>query len=503
MFRQNGPQRRWAPHRNGLIAFVSVVIVLMLVQTVWGIPPRPKDGPPFQVPKAWKHLLRISQQYPQKGTIEGYVCYDRDTDGTCTSADAPAANVNVAVWSNFGTGTLYLTQTDASGYYNVRVPYSANAYQIEIDIPPGYTVNGSYPRYAYVNQVTPLARVDFPLIPTSQTPTPTPTHTPTASPTSTPTPSQTPTVTPTATPTETPTVTSTPTPTGTPTVTPTPTPTPAWTPTPTPTPVPNYRFWGQVEEHTGEAALGAGRQAGHPMGNVRVQLLARKEGGTWRLVKEGKTHGNGQYFLFYWNNKGYRTFRIMVIPPAGYVPVRASAPPPGRVIDAQTIEYVSPRSGYYLNNDFILGVPTPTPTATPTWTPTFTPTPTATPTWTPTPTPTPSTGIVEGYVWADENADGERQEGEPGIPDVTLRLGRQTGLLSLADWETTTDATGFYRFTDIPPGTYVLSVILPGAVYPTTATVVQVKAEANTVTHVDFGLYRLTQHLYMPMLAAR
>ena len=243
------------------------------------------------------------------------------------------------------------------------------------------------------------------------------------------------------------------------------------------------------------------------MGEVQVQLLARKEGGTWHFVKEVKTHGNGQYFLFYWNNKGYSMFRIKVVPPTGYVPVSASAPPPGRVIDAQTIEYVSPKSGYYRNNDFVLGVPTPTPTATPTWTPTFTPTntptptPTPTPTWTPTPTPTPSTGIVEGYVWADENADGKRQEGEEGIPDVTLRLSQQTGLQSLADWETTTDATGFYRFTNIPPGAYVLSVTLPGSVYPTTKTVVEVRTGANTAVEVDFGLYALIKHLYMPMLA--
>ena len=566
MFRHSDPKRRDSPYRNGLILFVSVVIVLMLVQTVWGIPPRSGEGPPFQVPKAWKHLLRISQQYQQMGTISGWVCYDLDADGFCALGDTFLANINVSVWSNFGAGTLYPAQTNADGFWYVRVPYSPEPYQIEIDIPPGYTVNGDYPRYTYVNEENPDAHEDFPLIPTSQTPTATPTNTPTdtptptptdtptntptatptntptntptatptntptntPTPTSTPTPSQTPTVTPTATPTTTPTMTPTPaptatptvtptatpthtptntptstptpTPTETPTVTPTATPTPPWTATPTPTPVPNYRFWGHVEEYAGSSAFGAGELTGHPMGEVQVQLLAKKEGGMWHLVREVKTHGDGQYFLFYWNNKGYSMFHIVVVPPAGYVPVSASAPPPGRVIDAQTIEYASPKSGYYLNNDFVLGVPTPTPTATPTWTPTFTPTSTATPTATLTPSPTPSTGIVQGYVWADENMDGERQAGEGGIPGATLRLSRQRGLQSLADWETTTDATGFYRFTDVPPGTYVLALIPPDSVYPTTTTVVQVQAGANQVVEVDFGLYVLTRHLYAPLV---
>ncbi len=283
-------------------------------------------------------------------------------------------------------------------------------------------------------------------------------------------------------------------PTPTPTSTPTPTVTPTGTTaTPTPTPVRNFRFWGQVQD-----------LSGHPMGNVAVHLLARKANTDWQLVKAVNTHGNGQYFLFRWEDKGYTHYRIVVRPPSGYVPVRAEAPAPAQIIDAQTIQYVSPASGYYLNNNFILGVPTPTPTATPTHTPsptpTDTPTPTPTHTPTPTPTPTPSTGSVQGYVWRDDNMDGQRQEGEKGVPNITVRLSEQTYVQALAARETTTDATGFYRFTDIPPGTYILSLVSQVGLYPTTETIVEVKAAANTVVEMDFGVYSLPKHIYMPLM---
>ena len=340
-----------------------------------------------------------------------------------------------------------------------------------------YTVTtGASPTSTPTPQVTPTATATATLQPTSTaTATATPQPTSTATATATPQPTSTPT--PTAQPTSTPTATATATATATPTATDTPV-SPA-TRTPTPTPVPNYHFWGRVDDLDG-----------NPMGNVEIQMWAEKDGTAWQVIKSARTHDNGQYFLFYWNDKGFSRFRLVVIPPAGYVPVSASAPSPARVIDSQTVEYVSPQSGYYTDNDFTLGVPTPTPT----------PTPTATPTFTPTPTPTPTTGVIEGYVWEDENRDGQRQEGEEGIAGVTLRLSEQTGVQSIVAWETTTDSTGFYRFTDIPPGTYVLALIPSGSVYPTTQTTVEVNVEANQKIESNFGLYSLIRHLYVPVL---
>ncbi|MFD4669667.1 SdrD B-like domain-containing protein [Lentzea sp. NPDC058450] len=52
------------------------------------------------------------------------------------------------------------------------------------------------------------------------------------------------------------------------------------------------------------------------------------------------------------------------------------------------------------------------------------------------------------FVWADTNRNGVQDEGEPGIPGVTVKLndGRTT----------TTDANGKYEFTGLPDGTYTV-----------------------------------------------
>ncbi len=452
--------RRRAALRGGFVLFISLVIVLSLVQAVFGIPPRPGRGNPFRVPGRWTHLLRISQQYGQEGSIQGYVCEDLNGDGYCGFGEPGIQNVLVDV------DNVWTAYTDNTGYYYIGgLPFGIHT--ATVHPPAGYTVNKLNPVTFGVDSSSPNFIYDFPLVPATPTPTPTPTNTPTNTPT--------------------------------PTVTPTFTPTPATTATPTPTPVPNYRFWGQVSGPNDT-----------PLADVLVQLFARRgDGDTWTVVKEDSTRGNGRYFIFRWENKGYRQYRIVVQPPSGYVAVRAQAPSPGHVIDPQTIEYRNIPSGYYLNNNFFLAPPTPTPsptptftpTSTPTPTPTFTPTPTPTLTPTPTPSPTPGTGSVQGVVWQDDNLDGRRQEGEKGVPGVTLRLSEQTRAQALTVWETTTDATGFYRFTNIPPGTYILSFVSQVGFYPTTETTVHVNAGANTVVEVNFGVYALPRRMYMPLMA--
>ena len=60
------------------------------------------------------------------------------------------------------------------------------------------------------------------------------------------------------------------------------------------------------------------------------------------------------------------------------------------------------------------------------------------------------------YVWLDLDGDGEQDSNEIGIENVTLELYDEDGNLVAT---TTTDANGFYEFTDLVQGTY--SVVAP------------------------------------------
>ncbi len=71
---------------------------------------------------------------------------------------------------------------------------------------------------------------------------------------------------------------------------------------------------------------------------------------------------------------------------------------------------------------------------------------------------------ISGFVYADDNDDGNRDSTEDGISGVTLELlnsaGKKTGIT------TTTDATGFYRFDGLEPGkTYGVAETQPVGYY--------------------------------------
>ncbi len=61
-------------------------------------------------------------------------------------------------------------------------------------------------------------------------------------------------------------------------------------------------------------------------------------------------------------------------------------------------------------------------------------------------------GTIAGTKWRDNNGDGIRQEGEPGIPGWTIRL--DPGAIF-----TTTDSDGDYFFSFLPPNTYTVSEV--------------------------------------------
>jgi hypothetical protein len=84
----------------------------------------------------------------------------------------------------------------------------------------------------------------------------------------------------------------------------------------------------------------------------------------------------------------------------------------------------------------------------------------ATPTLTPTKTNTqipPQNGWISGQVWKDQNANGVKDKGEEWYSGITVQLG--SGACSSSGRGTAvTDSNGSFRFDDIPPGTYCVTV---------------------------------------------
>ena len=60
---------------------------------------------------------------------------------------------------------------------------------------------------------------------------------------------------------------------------------------------------------------------------------------------------------------------------------------------------------------------------------------------------------IGDYVWYDVNLDGIQDDGESGVPDVTVNLYDGMGTFVIS---TTTDINGVYHFTDLAPGDYYL-----------------------------------------------
>ncbi len=98
-----------------------------------------------------------------------------------------------------------------------------------------------------------------------------------------------------------------------------------------------------------------------------------------------------------------------------------------------------------------------------------------------------SGGTLGDRVWNDLNGDGVQDGNEPGLPGATVTL--NTGE------STTTDANGYYSFTNLPVGTYTVTVSVPsgwvplndpdGVATPGVATVAL--PSGNDRTDVDFG----------------
>lgn len=66
-------------------------------------------------------------------------------------------------------------------------------------------------------------------------------------------------------------------------------------------------------------------------------------------------------------------------------------------------------------------------------------------------------GTISGGVWKDLNGNGVINGGEPGFSGVTVRLGQGACLITGYRTELTA-VNGSYSFTNVPPGTYCVSV---------------------------------------------
>jgi uncharacterized repeat protein (TIGR01451 family) len=96
-------------------------------------------------------------------------------------------------------------------------------------------------------------------------------------------------------------------------------------------------------------------------------------------------------------------------------------------------------------------------------------------------------GSIGDFVFSDRNRNGTPDNGETGIPNVTLIL-RNSSNQEVA--RTTTNSNGIYGFTGIPLGEYTVEVIQPGDNFrPTTGTklTANLTQSSPNTDKIDFG----------------
>jgi hypothetical protein len=68
---------------------------------------------------------------------------------------------------------------------------------------------------------------------------------------------------------------------------------------------------------------------------------------------------------------------------------------------------------------------------------------------------------IGDFVWEDRNANGIQNTLEPGIPNVTVELTGTDARGNIVNLSTTTNGVGFYEFTNLVPGSYIVRFVKP------------------------------------------
>ncbi len=100
-------------------------------------------------------------------------------------------------------------------------------------------------------------------------------------------------------------------------------------------------------------------------------------------------------------------------------------------------------------------------------------------------------GTIFGYKWNDIDGDGIWDAGEPALPGWTISF---EGWLFPYGWMTgssTTNENGYYEFTGLPPGEYIVKEEQQVGWQPTTPTSVWVDIIGHSEERVDFGNFQL------------
>jgi hypothetical protein len=100
-------------------------------------------------------------------------------------------------------------------------------------------------------------------------------------------------------------------------------------------------------------------------------------------------------------------------------------------------------------------------------------------------------GMIFGWKWNDLNGNGEWDEGEPGLPGWTIHMEGFMAGYGYLYAETTTDENGYYQFTGLPPGDYIVWEDGQTGWIPTSPAEVELCVVGHSIIRVDFLNFEL------------